>query len=199
LKWFAQEKPEYPLEIYNPADNATKLPNAMKRNSRYRGQRESEKVLSDHQEQIYDIRRQYVDISSFTELQENLVESWFHGETEAPAENITLAQSKTFTAFVDQTAYPLNPGTAASQYSGLVIQLNGVKLTNSQFHIDDGYLIMERNALQSGTLTASYTVTVSVEEQKMTGIFDLKSRMQMMDERLGEMERRYLRYENAYQ
>jgi hypothetical protein len=58
---------------------------------------------------------------------------------------------------------------------------------------------MERNALQSGTLTASYTVTVSVEEQKMTGIFDLKSRMQMMDERLGEMERRYLRYENAYQ
>ncbi|SFJ65704.1 hypothetical protein SAMN02799624_05412 [Paenibacillus sp. UNC496MF] len=199
LKWFAQQKPEYPLEIYNPAENATKLPNTMKRNSRYRGQRESEKVLSDHQEQIYDIRQQYVDIGSFTELQQSLIESWFRGENEAPAENITIAQTKTFSAFVDQTAYPLNPGTPESQYTGLVIQLNGERVADGQFHISDGYLIIERNALQNGIMLVSYTVTLSVEEQKMSGIFDLKSRMQMMDERLGEMERRYGRYENAYQ
>jgi hypothetical protein len=199
LKWFGQARAEYPLEIYNPKRDVHKYPNIMKRNARYRGHRESEKVLSDHQEQIFDIRQLYVDIKSLTDLQDTLTKSWFLGENEAPVENITLAQTKTFTANIDQTAYPLNPGTPASQYAGVVVQLNGADIAPNQYHIDNGYLIINSKALQNGSLTVSYTVTISVEEQKMIGTYDLKARMQQMDERLGELERRYRRHENAYE
>lgn len=63
-----------------PESPLYKYPNIMKRNARYRGHRESEKVLNSHQEQIFDIRQLYRDLSILEEKKKTAIESWFHGQ-----------------------------------------------------------------------------------------------------------------------
>jgi hypothetical protein len=199
LKWFAQSRPEYQLKIVERRDDNYKYPNMMKRNARYRGHRESEKYLSSHQEQILDIRLNHVDIQALQDLQGKLITSWFNGENEAPAENITFSAEKTFQVNQEQSSYPLIPGVPRGQFSNVVVELNGLVLTpDVDYLINNGYLIINGIALQNGTMKASYTATVSTVEHRMTGIHELQERIERLDERVGELERRYVRYENAY-
>jgi|GEM_PF-6068329 len=67
------------VDASKPIPPLYKLPNIMKRNARYRGHRESEKFLSDHQEQIYEIRQIYKDLSSLEQMKDVTVRSWFYG------------------------------------------------------------------------------------------------------------------------
>jgi hypothetical protein len=198
IRWFATAKTEYPLEIVGHWDETYKSPSVMKRNARYRGQRESEKVLSSHQEQIYDIRQNYVDIQSLTDLQDSLTSSWFQGESEAPVENITYSTEKTFDAHLDQASYPLIPGSPQGAFSNVMVELNGNPLVPSAYTITNGFVVLQSSALQNGPLKVAYTATVSMTEQRMNGLDEMKQRMQVMNERVGELERRYTRYENAY-
>jgi hypothetical protein len=200
LKLYAEVKLVNALELVKPKDDPYKYPHIMKRNARYRGHRESEKVLSSNQEQIYDIRQNYVDIQSLTDLQESWITSWFQGENEAPSENLTFTTTKTFTANTDQSMYPLIPGAPAGAFSSVVVELNGKTLSSpTDYVITDGWVNIKSSALQSGTLNVTYTATIRVMQQRMFGIYEIMQRMQRMDERIGELERRYGRYEDAYQ
>jgi hypothetical protein len=182
-----------------PADPAYKTPNMMKRNARHRGPRESAKVLSDHQEEIFDIRQNFKDIDAVTQLQKERIGTWIHGETGDPVENITYSGEKTFEANVNRSSYPLVPGASGSQFDALVVELNGAGLTADNYSINNGYLVINSNVLQAGALVAKYTVTVPIANQRMLGMNEIHTRMQALSDRLGEVERRYSRYENANQ
>lgn len=67
------------VDASRPIPPLYKYPNIMKRNVRYRGHRESEKMLNDHQEQIYDIRQLYKDIDSLDKMKDITIDTWFHG------------------------------------------------------------------------------------------------------------------------
>ncbi|QHW35626.1 hypothetical protein GZH47_33780 (plasmid) [Paenibacillus rhizovicinus] len=181
-----------------PADRPLKMPNMMKRNARHRGQRESEKFLSDHQEEIYDIRQNFKDIDSVTNQQQDSIFAWIHGESQEPVENITYSGEKTFTATASQLSYLLVPGAAAGQFESLMVELNGALLGSNQYSIDNGYLMFMSNALQDGLLDVKYTVTVPIKNQRMVGVSEIHDRIQRLSDRMGEVERRYSQYENAY-
>jgi|GEM_PF-5052130 len=199
LRWLATADDGYKLEIVERRDDNYHYPNVMKRNARYRGQRESEKVLSDHQEQILDIRLNHILIENHTKNQDVAVKSWFHGENGAESENITYSATKTITTHKEQAAYPLIPGVEESSFSRLVVSLNGAELISpGDFMLENGYIQLNRNVLQSGTMEVNYTVTVAVAETPMQGLYPTSQRMNQMNERLAEIERRRQSYENAY-
>ncbi|GAK42082.1 hypothetical protein TCA2_4574 [Paenibacillus sp. TCA20] len=199
LRWIATADDGYDLVIVERRDDNYHYPNIMKRNARYRGQRESEKVLSDHQEQILDIRLNHMMIENHTKNQDDAVKSWFQGENEAGVENITYSAVKTFSINMEQTSYPLMPGVAESSFSRLVVFLDGAELNSpGDFVFENGYIKLKSNALQIGDMKVEYTVTVAVAEQKMNGLYPVANRMNQMNEHLAELERRLQSYENAY-
>lgn len=146
-----------------PPNALYKYPNIMKRNSRYRGHRESEKVLNDHQEQLYDIRQLYKDLDSLGTLQDTTIKSWFYGD-----ENSSIS-IKSIENLQDMTE---NSAT-----------LDSIKL--------DSVRAFETDMIQlSGK---------SLEDSRIVGIYEIKRRMQELDERIAEAGRRYREYENAYE
>lgn len=77
------EPPKDIVDLMNPAIPMSplyKYPNIMKRNARYRGHRESEKALHDHQEQIYDIRQLHRSITDLKKKADLGIQSWFEGK-----------------------------------------------------------------------------------------------------------------------
>lgn len=178
--------------------NPYKLPSLMKRNARYRGTRESEKYLSSHQEQIYDIRQSHQDISQLKETQGLKIKNWFLGEIEEPFEIITYSAGKTFEASLDQASYPLLPKGEQGTFENVVVKLNDNTLSPTDYLIDERQLTLVSNALQNGKLVVSFTVTIHMQEQKVHGSFEIKQKLQAVDEQVGELERRLKKYENAY-
>jgi hypothetical protein len=200
LVYVSQPKPEAQFSNVLPGESSIKQPHIMKRNARYRGHRESEKVLSDHHEQILDIRYNFIDIQHLTRLQEGSINAWFYGENGDPPENITYYEEKHYEAYDIQTTYALAPGVPASQFAAVLVKLNGQALASgTEYIIDNGYLVMKRSALQSGSLDVSYSVTVAVAMQRMVGIDELRERMERMSTRINELKERMDRYENARQ
>lgn len=139
-----------------------KYPNIMKRNARYRGQRESEKFLSDHQEQIFDIRQLTNDIQNLQESSNTMIYSWFNGD-----EGGSISMK--------------TEGNEKESNESLLIQNDTLSDTVRAFSGD----VLE--------------LSINTLENQMVGIYDLKERMQRLDERLAEAERRYTEYENAYE
>jgi len=176
-----------------------KMPHMVKRNARYRGPRESEKYLFDHQEELYDIRQNYLDIHRTTETQRAEIASWFHGNSQDPVENITFSGEKSFNVNLNQRSYPLISKVSRSQFSILVVQLNGNVLPENSYTIDNGFLVLNSNALQEGSLKVQYTVTIPIKAQRMVGLNENHRRLQSLSDRIGAIERRYQSYENAYE
>lgn len=200
LLWFGAQKTVPHLSLVVPSDDAYKYPNLMKRNARYRGQRESEKVLNSHQEQVYDIRQNFKDITELTNLQEISIKSWFRGEIAKETEINTFTATKSFNTSKDQATYSLMPGVPGSQFSNVVIQLNGSILPVFAYSINDlGYLVLSRNVLQDGTMTVDFAVSVALGDQRMVGTQELGMKLREMDERLGELERRFTKYESTFE
>jgi hypothetical protein len=150
------------VDASKPIPPLYKYPNIMKRNSRYRGQRESEKVLNDHQEQTYDIRQLHKDISKLDSMKEETIDSWFNG-----IETLSISMK--------------------SKENGTNLPKDSTSQQESDF---DSVRVFEDGMVQlSGT---SF-------EERIVGIYGIKRRMQELDERIAEAERRYREYENAYE
>lgn len=145
-----------------PIPSLYKYPNGMKRNSRYRGQRESEKVLNDHQEQIFDIRQLHNDIGSLDIMKGTTIHSWFHG-----MENLSISMKleENETNMAETVDIPEQTDVDSVRgFNNDVIQLGGNRF-----------------------------------EDRIVGIYGIKRRMQELDERVAEAERRYREYENTYE
>lgn len=235
LRWDKSEEQD-PLTLFEVKDDNYKLPGFVKRNARYRGPRESEKYLLGHQEQIYDIRRNYLDIVSQTEKLQTNINKWFVGELEEKPEITTIALEKTFDAKLNQSSYLLIPGIRSGDFQDIVVRLNGKEIprlsrlesnfsnevrilldpTSSSssartlsapkesvlpgdgFTIVNGYLILGQNVLEEGILEVSFTVTLELKNQHIYGYYLLSQKLQELDCRIGEIERRFTLYENAY-
>lgn len=147
-----------PIAAANPL---YKYPNIMKRNARYRGHRESEKVLNNHQEQIYDIRQLHLSITNLQKKADISVRSWFEGEKNS---SISMKMEE-------------NPE-------------NITKIPNMQNDTHNGQIrAFESNMIQLGRESSANGIL---------GVYDLKQRLQQLDERIAEAERRYQKYANAY-
>lgn len=159
------EKPNLVIDLIDasrPIPPLYKYPNIMKRNSRYRGHRESEKVLNDHQEQIYDIRQLYTDLSNLEVMKDTTIDAWFNGIANLSI-SMKLQENKTI--------------TEDSSNSSNDIELDSVR------------------AFQSDMVQLSGNSF----EERIVGVYGIKRKMQELDERVAEAERRYREYENAYE
>ncbi|ARC67397.1 MULTISPECIES: hypothetical protein [Bacillus subtilis group] len=160
-----EEDPIKFMEPWRDQSSLFKYPNIMKRNSRYRGQRESEKFLNDHQEQIYDIRHLYKDLEKNEYMKCISINTWFKGISNAEKQSI-FAKSKendlnSSSSIEGQETEKTDAGRA---FNSDVIQLSGNRF-----------------------------------EDHMMGIFHGQRRLQQLNERIAEAERRYKEYENAYE
>ncbi len=158
----AVEVPNLAIELMDasiPIQPLYKYPNIMKRNARYRGHRESEKFLSDHQEQFYDIRQIHKIIELLQNMEAEAISSWFLENSNIPMKIKEISQNK---EEVDK---------------------------NSEVTKDSQIRAFEGNVLQSSG---------NQLKERITGVYGIKRRMQEIDERIAEAERRYSSYENAY-
>ncbi len=154
--------PELAIELMDasvPIQPLHKYPNIMKRNARYRGHRESEKFLSDHQEQIYDIRQIHKNIEKLKEMTQAVIYSWFLENSHIPIKIKEISQN------TEETGE--NPESTGGSR---IRAFNDNMLQSSGNHL----------------------------EERIVGINGIKRRMQELDERVAEAERRYDNYENAY-
>ncbi|MCY9186618.1 hypothetical protein [Bacillus halotolerans] len=153
------------MEPWSSQENIYKYPNIMKRNSRYRGQRESEKFLNDHQEQIFDIRNLYKDLEKTENMKCISINSWFFGMSEAEKQSIfTINQENN-----NNSSYTMESSNNEKPDSRRAIDSNMIQLSGDRF------------------------------EDRMKGIFYSQRRLQQLNERIAEAERRYREYENAYE
>lgn len=159
-----EEVPESPIKMEDATtfvEHLYKYPNIMKRNSRYRGHRESEKVLNDHQEQIYDIRQLYKDLDNLDVMKYITINSWFFG-----GGNNSISMK--LEGNVNNPAKTIGIPTDTNVDTVRVLANNMIQLNGNT-------------------------------EESMAGIYNIKRRMQELDERIAEAERRYREYENAYE
>ncbi|MBU5262148.1 hypothetical protein [Bacillus atrophaeus] len=157
-----------PVSLMKPWSNQSNLykyPNIMKRNSRYRGHRESEKFLNDHQEQIYDIRNLYKDLGKTEEMKCISINSWFNGVSDAEKQSNFI---------INEEIYPNSSSSIES--------LDAEKPDTGRA-FDSDMIQLSGNRL----------------EDRMKGIFFSQRRLQQLNERIAEAERRYKEYENAYE
>lgn len=189
------------LGVGKPTNKRFNYPNAMKRNARYRGQRESEKTLNDHQEQIYDIRKIYSELASFTKFQNIVINSWFIGELEANLQNLLIEGEKVFEVASGVTEYPLITGQPVRSFQNVMVKLDEVLVGNDLYKIEDGTLKLDPYSIKSSpsTLWISFTAFLDIPDAYVRGVDPLLKKMLGLDERLKEAERRYEHYENAYE
>lgn len=139
-----------------------KYPNIMKRNARYRGHRESEKYLNNHQEQLFDIRNSFQDITYIEEWKERVVKEWFNGK-----ESVSKLRNN----------QDMVNNLTVNYLSSLESKSNGERiLKDDMIELKQVYF-----------------------ENHVNGIYDIKQKLQMIDERLAEIERRYKQHEDAYE
>lgn len=193
----------YLLELNKPHNPNYKLPNIMKRNARYRGQRESEKTLNDHQEQIYDIRKHHSEIELLTNIQDVAIKSWFVGEIEASEENLMIDAEQKLQVVAGQKSYGLITDRPVRSFNNVMVKLDGVIVDPSKYRIENGHLLIDPFSIGDNSspllLDVSYTAILMITHAYIQGIYDIKKNMQQLDERLKEAERRYQEYENAYE
>jgi hypothetical protein len=177
-----------------------KIPTAMARNARYRGQRESEKYLQDKIEQEYDIRTNWKDLDAVTKLQQESTSAWINGDKSGI---IMLTQEKTFRIDPYNGTYLLMDKVHERHFQDIVIELESNTFATSDYYsVQSGYLLLNYPAIYSATglnpgtihnklMTVSYKVS-------MIGLFELSARLHEIDERIKENERRYSMYEVSY-
>jgi hypothetical protein len=191
-------QPVYQLLPFKVVDPMIKIPNIMKRNARFRGHRESEKTLYDHQEQIFEIRQNWEEINNLTNLKDSTVKGWFHGEPVKLDKNLTITQSKTFQASSDKSRYPLIKDGTVRSFTNVVVKLDGIVINPLDYFFSQGDLVYTSPSSTPQTLTISYTAKIDLPQDFNKGIYNVKKRLQALDERIAEAERRYQDIENAY-
>jgi hypothetical protein len=197
-----EEQPEDELTLYDikPYIPNYPLPNIVKRNARYRGPRESEKYLHSHQEQIYEIRQNWKVINDFTELQQQTIQSFFEGESEKPKKNIMISNTKTFQIENNINEYVLLPHIVVRKINHIMVKLDGNEISNTSYQVVENRLQIDSSILTNHKeITVSFVAEVEVAEDHIFGLEPIKSKLQYLDKKLGELERRYQTYENAYQ
>ncbi|MCD7910931.1 hypothetical protein KC480_05250 [Bacillus velezensis] len=151
------------MESLSGHEEQYKYPNIMKRNARYRGQRESEKFLNDHQEQIYDIRNLYRDFKKTDDMKCISINSWFNGVSDKEKQSIyAINQENDRNSTLSTESIEDEKPNTGRAFDTNVVQLNGNKI-----------------------------------EDRIKGIFYSQRRLQQLNERIAEAERRYKNYENA--
>lgn len=178
------------------------LPHFVKRNARYRGHRESEKILNSHQEQVVDIYHNHDDIKYFKKLLDGSIEFWFHGRK---GENIikrVISEEKAFKATSENNKYKLNDDITISGFDNLVVKLNGDTVNPEMYYIEDSHLIINISdidpSLSEGTLLVSYDAISIIHNDDTIGLYPIINRLRHLEERVMELNRRYMNYENAY-
>jgi len=176
------------------------LPNFQKRNARYRGPRESEKYLNGHQEQLYDIRKNWKIIDRLTELKDDTIHALFNGETELPIKKNMISGEKTFLISPNQTTFTLIPNVSISKLSSILVKLDGVEIDSKEFFVDRNILHFNPFNIKQNPkqLDVIFVGEVLILQDYHRGIHLMKRRLKKIDERLSELERGYTLYENAY-
>lgn len=179
------------------------IPHFVKRNARYRGHRESEKVLNSHQEQIYDIRKIYENEKRLTNLVDKTTNAWFHGGIQGNTHKRVKKEEKVYQATPEQLTYPLNTTDPQGEFANIVVKLNNVNISPDRYTIQDRHLHLDIAALgitePTATLYISYDFIIEIENDDTIGIANLQTKMKSLSERMAELERRYNAYERAYQ
>lgn len=180
-----------------------KMPAIMLRNARYRGQRESEKYLSDHQEQLYDIRQNWKDIDAHTTNQNSKIQEWFWGEAEENGEIVEITVEKTFKPSADVSSYSVIETYPIRNVKSVMVKLDNVDVMPNKYKVMNGSIVLDVTKAGNTSTPTELKVTMKAEVIKEPftnrGIYLLKRRLQYIDERLAEAERRYSDYENAYE
>ncbi|MBR2245615.1 hypothetical protein [Oceanobacillus profundus] len=179
------------------------LPHVIKRNARYRGPRESDKVLNRNYEQAFDLRKHTKIIENQTDLLNKSLDIWFLGELGDKTINRAIKAENVYQASSQQSRYGLNSSELVSGYRDIVVKLNNELVDTSHYSIEGNDLIIDINAAgiteETAVLHISYDVIITIKEEEIQGLHALMSRFSNIDERISEMKRRYMTYENAYQ
>lgn len=177
------------------------IPHFVKRNARYRGHRESEKFLNSHQEQIFDIRKNFQNIEKETKIIEKSIENWLNGEILEKSKNHLINGEKVHQARGNVTRYEITSNTDISHFSSVVVKLNNKIIDEYLYKIDGRHLIIDIQkilGLDNATLHISYEGVTQEGASTTTGLNNIQAKIGHLIDKVSELERRYMSYENAY-
>lgn len=202
------QEEESPLDPYreiilsNKRYDYSGLPHFMKRNARYRGHRESEKVLNSDQEQTLDFRHNYKDILYTQKMIDTSSEMWFGGRIGENVTKRTIKEEKVYQATPENNLYLLNNTDNVSRFENIVVKLNEDIVDSQWYEIAGNYLFIDISdidiTMESGTLYISFDSIVLLHNDDSEGLYPIMNRLKHLDEKIEEMNRRYMRHENAY-
>ncbi|CDQ41786.1 hypothetical protein [Virgibacillus salexigens] len=182
--------------------NTYKLPHHVKRNARYRGTRESEKVLNSNYEQLYDIRQIHDDISKNTSILDKTINMWFKGRKAENVNKREIAEEKVYQATIEKVKYLLNSSEHISGFTNIVVKLDNEIIDESFYSIEGHYLLFDIRELNlgkdTGTLYVSYSATEVTINDDSIGLEKIHQKLANLHYKTNEAERKCTDYENAY-
>lgn len=178
------------------------VPHFIKRNARYRGHRESEKVLNSHQEQVADLFYNSHAALHTQKLLEESIKMWFAGRNGENTTKRVIKEEKVYQATRGQQRYLLNNTGGIRRFENIMVKLNEETVDPKWYRVDGYHLIFNiedvNPSLSSGSLFISFDSVIIIHNDDSKGLYPIMNKLKYLDERLEEMNRRYMQYENAY-
>ncbi len=177
------------------------LPHFIKRNARYRGHRESEKFLNSDQEQVFDIKMNYLELKKETEIISKAVKQWFDGESLDKDKNHLFSGETIYQATSDRTIYPITSRGEMSHFDYVVVKLNGEEIDKGFYQILGTSLDLDIKKgfnLDEANLSIEFRAVTQKGASTFRGLNYISKKTTELNEKLSELERRYMSHENAY-
>lgn len=176
----------------------------MLRNARYRGQRESEKRLASHNEQVFDIHRLSKQLNEQSKLIDQHTKEWFDGTAEESEVILNKIIEKSFPATSSHTLYQVITDYELRKVNNVVVKLNNTTIPSGDYEVVHGSIYIDLESATSvipnnATLHIKMDVDIAKRNLNNRGIHEVSQRLRNIDGRLKEAERMYLKYEDAFE
>lgn len=180
------------------------LPSIMLRNARYRGQRESEKRLASHNEQVFDIHRLHKQLKEQSELIDKHTKEWFEGTEEESEVIYNKVIEKSFPATSNQTLYQVITDYELRNVNNVVVKLNSTTISPGDYEVVHGSIYIDLESTTSiipnnAILHIKMDASIAKRNLNNRGIHKVSQCLRNIDGRLKEAERMYLKYEDAFE
>ena len=185
-----------------------KLPNAVMKNARFRGPRESEKYLNSHHEQLYDIRKNWKEIQDLKKEQDKKISERFFGKKEENETIKEITAQRSININDDKAHLTVISDMTVREVKSIMVSLSYMQLQEDvHYFLIDGTVFFLKDAIKSfarynwyfGELILNIQMTADVVDEKHynKGIRQTRERLHHIHEKMSELERRFKEYENA--
>lgn len=195
------EEEEVSEEIKIEPIRTQDIPSLVKRNARYRGHRESQKFNFSQDEKSFDIRKNYQNIKREKISLDEAIDKWLYGEELTKSDKELITGENVHRVSDKVVFYTISNNMEISYFTDIMVKLDGETLRKNLYTVRGRVLELHLDKLDledKEGLIISYTGVSLKRASSTVGLKEIQSNYSYLTEKIEEIERRLINYENAY-